>query len=169
MRRTYTLPAWLIGRTDFRRENTPEILDSNPYQESIQEEPWWLRAERLRCQGGRNPGPPGIHRPFRVPGDRTHNGANNPVRHWQAMEGDRHITVALSGRRRAKRGGKPPATLAAGPLERGVGSRHSHSKEELMKLSRSTPPQASVEVTNSASRQRSPYRTCVNRAPFRSF
>jgi hypothetical protein len=25
-----------------------------------------------------------------VPGERTHNGANHPIRHRQAMEGDRH-------------------------------------------------------------------------------
>ncbi len=25
-----------------------------------------------------------------VPGGRTHNGANHPIRHWQAMEADRH-------------------------------------------------------------------------------
>ncbi len=25
-----------------------------------------------------------------VPGGRTHNGANRSIRHWQAMEGDRH-------------------------------------------------------------------------------
>jgi|GEM_PF-1531726 hypothetical protein len=30
-----SLPAWLIGRTYLRRENTPEILESNPLQESI--------------------------------------------------------------------------------------------------------------------------------------
>jgi hypothetical protein len=29
-----SLPAGMIGRTYFRRENTPEILDSNPLQES---------------------------------------------------------------------------------------------------------------------------------------
>jgi len=29
------LLAGLIGRTDFRRENTPETLDSNPLQESL--------------------------------------------------------------------------------------------------------------------------------------
>ncbi len=28
--------AWLIGPTYFRRENTPEILESNPFQESMQ-------------------------------------------------------------------------------------------------------------------------------------
>jgi hypothetical protein len=31
-----SLPAGLIGRTYFRRENTPEILASNPLQESMQ-------------------------------------------------------------------------------------------------------------------------------------
>ena len=29
-------PAWLLGRTGCRRENTPEILVSNPLQESMQ-------------------------------------------------------------------------------------------------------------------------------------
>ncbi len=28
---------------------------------------------------------------------RTHNGANYPIRHWQAMEGDRHLTPKLTG------------------------------------------------------------------------
>jgi len=31
-----SLPAGLIGRTYFRRENTPEILASNPLPESMQ-------------------------------------------------------------------------------------------------------------------------------------
>ncbi len=30
-----SLPAWLIGRTYLRRENTPEMLESNPLQESM--------------------------------------------------------------------------------------------------------------------------------------
>ncbi len=41
------MPAWLIGRTDFRWENTPEIPESNPLQESMQTSTEFLQTTGL--------------------------------------------------------------------------------------------------------------------------
>jgi hypothetical protein len=54
-------PAWLSGRTYFRRENAPEILDSNPLQEGIRA---WTEFSRTSASSEGWPaqwetGPPG--------------------------------------------------------------------------------------------------------------
>ncbi len=48
----------------------------------------------LRIGDGRSDGPPSA---MLMPGERTHNGANHPIGHRQALEGDRQLTFKLIG------------------------------------------------------------------------
>jgi hypothetical protein len=56
-----------------------------------------LRSDRLQDQTGFERR--SRHVSIMGPGGRTHNGANHPIRHWQAMESDRHLTTRTEPRR----------------------------------------------------------------------